>query len=100
MASDYRVGCLEDLGQAVGSQGLVAKVVQTRSGPTFLRVVNPEAGSLAEDVTCAPAPGTPEHYYWWSWGERMHRVDDPGGAASKLAHVLQPLPHEAHGSRS
>jgi len=66
-------------------------VVRTRSGPAFLRVVNPEAASLAEDVTCAPVPETADHYFWWSWGERMHRVDDVGGAALKLAHVLQPL---------
>jgi len=90
VATDDRVGYLEDLGQAVGACGLLARVVRTRSGPAFLRVVNPEAGSLAEDVTCAPAPGAGEHYYWWSWGERLHRVDDPCGAASKLAHVLQP----------
>jgi len=90
--NDYRVGYLEELGEAVGSCGLVARVVRTRSGPAFLRVVNPEAGSLAEDVTCAPAPDSSGPYYWWSWGERMHRADDPQGAASKLAHVLQPLP--------
>lgn len=89
MVSDNRVGYLEVLEHELGSRGLVARVVRTRSGPAFLRVVNPEAASLAEDVTCAPAPNTRDHYYWWSWGERMHRVDDPGGAALKLAHVLQ-----------
>ncbi|REE95706.1 hypothetical protein [Thermomonospora umbrina] len=99
MVSDYRVGHLEDLGRAVGSRGLVSRVVRTRSGPVFLRVVNPEAGGLAEDVTCAPVPGRPDHYFWWSWGECMHRVDDPGGAASKLAHVLQAYVREAHASR-
>jgi len=89
VVSDRRVGYLEELEHELDTRGLVARVVRTRSGPAFLRVVNPEAASLAEDVTCAPAPDTPEHYYWWSWGERMHRVDDPVGAASKLAHVLQ-----------
>ncbi|MQY06360.1 hypothetical protein [Actinomadura macrotermitis] len=91
MVSDRRVGYLEELEHELGSRGLVARVVRTRSGPAFLRVVNPDAASLAEDVTCAPAPESRDHYYWWSWGERMHRVDDPGGAAVKLAHVLQPL---------
>ncbi|HEX2315382.1 MAG TPA: hypothetical protein VHJ17_16685 [Thermomonospora sp.] len=99
MASDYRVGHLEELRRAVGSRGLVARVVRTRSGPAFLRVVNPEAGGLAEDVTCAPVPDRPEHWFWWSWGERMHRVDDPGGAASKLAHVLQAYGRETRASR-
>lgn len=100
MVSDNRVGYLEELEHELGSRGLVARVVRTRSGPAFLRVVNPEAASLAEDVTCAPAPDTRDHYYWWSWGERMHRVDDPGGAAIKLAHVLQPHRREAHRARN
>ncbi|WP_235834523.1 hypothetical protein, partial [Actinomadura logoneensis] len=91
MAHDERVGYLEELEHELDTRGLVARVVRTRSGPAFLRVVNPEAASLAEDVTCAPAPETRDHYFWWSWGERMHRVDDPRGAASKLAHVLRPL---------
>lgn len=88
MVSNDRVGYLEELEHELDSRGLVARVVRTRSGPVFLRVVNPEAASLAEDITCAPTPDGPDHYYWWSWGERMHRVDDPGGAAVKLAHVL------------
>ncbi|WP_242614273.1 hypothetical protein [Actinomadura roseirufa] len=91
MVSDGGVGYLEELEHELDTRGLVARVVRTRSGPAFLRVVNPEAASLAEDVTCAPAPESPDHYFWWSWGELMHRVDDPGGAAVKLAHVLQPL---------
>jgi hypothetical protein len=91
VVSDRRVGYLRALERELAARGLVARVVRTRSGPAFLRVVNPAAASLAEDVTCAPAPETHDHYYWWSWGERMHRVDDVGGAAVKLAHVLQPL---------
>jgi hypothetical protein len=97
VVSDRRVGYLEELEHELDTRGLVARVVRTRSGPAFLRVVNPEAASLAEDVTCAPAPETKDHYFWWSWGERMHRVDDVGGAALKLAHVLQPLRHELRG---
>ncbi|WP_254716492.1 hypothetical protein [Actinomadura sp. WMMB 499] len=91
MVSDERVGYLQELECELGTRGLVARVVRTRSGPAFLRVVNPDAASLAEDVTCAPVPGGRDHYYWWSWGERMVRVGDPDAAARKLAHVLQPL---------
>ncbi|GAA3927306.1 hypothetical protein GCM10023085_05690 [Actinomadura viridis] len=91
MVADRRTGYLHELENELDTRGLIARVVQTRSGPAFLRVVNPDAASLAEDVTCAPAPESHDHYYWWSWGERMHRVDDPGGAAVKLARVLQPL---------
>jgi hypothetical protein len=89
VVSDNRLGYLEELVHELGSRGLTARVVRTRSGPDFLRVCNPEAASLAENVTCAPAPDSSEHYYWWSWGELMHRVDDPGGAARKVAHVLE-----------
>ncbi|MWA03828.1 hypothetical protein F8568_026275 [Actinomadura sp. LD22] len=91
MVTDRRVGYLQALERELDARGLVARVVRTRSGPAFLRVVNPAAASLAEDVTCAPVPDGHDHYFWWSWGERMHRVDDVGGAALKLAHVLQPL---------
>jgi len=98
VVSDRRLCYLEELVPELGSRGLVARVVRTRSGPAFLRVVNPEAASLSENVTCAPAPdsasGEGAHYYWWSWGELMHRVEDPGGAACKVAHVLQPC-HQA-----
>ena len=90
VVSDRRVVHLRALERELDARGLVARVVRTRSGPAFLRVVNPAAASLAEDVTCAPAPETHDHYFWWSWGERMHRVDDLGGAACKVAHVLEP----------
>ena len=96
MVSDKRLGYLEGLVPELGSRGLVARLVRSRSGPAFLRVVNPDAASLSENVTCAPAPdaasGEVADYYWWSWGERMHRADEPHEAARKVAHVLQPSP--------
>ncbi len=93
VVSDQPVGYLQELVGELDSRGLQARVVQARTGPVFLRVVNPEAASLAENVTCAPAPDSTDHYYWWSWGELLHRVDDPGGAATKVAHVLEANPY-------
>jgi hypothetical protein len=93
VAGDTRHDHLDQLVRELGARGLVASVVKTRSGPAFLRVVNPEATSLSEIVTCAPAPDSAEHFFWWSWGELMHQVDDPRGAAKKLARVLEP--HDA-----
>ncbi|GAA0946739.1 hypothetical protein [Actinocorallia libanotica] len=90
MAGNERIAYLEELVHALDARGLVARVVQTRSGPAFLRVVNPDAASLTENVTCAPVPESAEHYFWWSWGERLHRVDDPDAAARKVARVLEP----------
>ncbi|MFC0038700.1 hypothetical protein [Actinomadura rayongensis] len=97
MASDRRVAYLEDLEQALDTRGLVGRVVSTGTGHAFLRVINPDAASLAEDVTCAPSPESPDVYFWWSWGERLHPADDPATAASKLAHVLQPVCREPVG---
>jgi hypothetical protein len=53
-------------------------------------VINPNATSLAENVTCRAqaAPSCRDWYYWWSWGERMHTAEDPAGAATKVARVL------------
>ncbi|HEY3681763.1 MAG TPA: hypothetical protein VGL93_01925 [Streptosporangiaceae bacterium] len=83
---------LRDLADQLGTRGLRASVVQGATGVSFVRVVNPRASSLSETVTCAPISGdseTPDWYFWWSWGERMHRVDDPAGAATKVARVLE-----------
>ncbi|GAA2114274.1 hypothetical protein [Actinomadura alba] len=94
MLPDKRVGYLEELVHELGTHGLIARVVQARADdPVFLRVVNPEAASLSENVTCAPAPDTRDDYYWWSWGERLHQVGDPGGAAIKVARVLDVRRH-------
>ena len=90
MLRHTRVDHLERLVRELGAQGLIASVVKTRSGPAFLRVMNPEATGLSEIVTCAPAPDSAEDFFWWSWGELMHRVDDPRGAARKVARVLEP----------
>lgn len=79
-------GHLERLVSELAERGLHARVVRTQSGRAFVRVINPKATSLAENVTCRPQATT--DYYWWSWGERMHRADDPAGAANKVARVL------------
>jgi len=80
------LGHLERLVSELDARGLLARVVRTPSGRAFVRVINPKATSLTENVTCRPQATT--DYYWWSWGERMHRADDPAGAATKVARVL------------
>ena len=57
MLDERRVGYLEGLVRELGERGLVARVVRSRSGPAFCRVINPEAASLSENVMCAPEPG-------------------------------------------
>ncbi len=87
--SNGPLGYLENLAAELGARGLAARVLRTVSGVAFVRVINPLATTMRESVTCAPSPaGLHDWYYWWSWGECLHRVDDPAGAASKVAHVL------------
>jgi hypothetical protein len=75
-------GHLERLASELGTRGFHARVVHSQTGRAFVRVINPNATSLTENVVCKAAD------YWWSWGERMHRADDPAGAATKVARVL------------
>lgn len=88
-------GHLERLVSELDARGLLARVIRTQTGRAFVRVINPEATSLAENVTCRPQATT--DYYWWSWGECMHRADDPAGAASKVARVLAAVGDGAQG---
>ncbi|MEV0616935.1 hypothetical protein AB0I81_26695 [Nonomuraea sp. NPDC050404] len=81
---------LERLVAELAERGLLARVVQTQNGRRFVRVINPKATSLSENVTCrsAAVSDMPDWWYCWSWGERMHTADDPAGAATKVARVL------------
>lgn len=73
---------LEHLADELDARGLIARVVRTPSGRAYVRVINPNATSLTENVVCQSTD------YWWSWGEPIHRADDPAGAATKVARVL------------
>lgn len=91
MVEERRLGHLQSLVRELARRGLVARVVRSRSGPSYCRVVNPGSGGMSENVMCAPAPGDPSRCpwsYWWSWGEPLHDVADPDGAAAKIARVL------------
>ncbi|MER7363167.1 hypothetical protein ACI2LC_41580 [Nonomuraea wenchangensis] len=81
---------LERLVKELGARGLLARVIRTQGGRQFVRVINPKATSLTENVTCrsATVSDMPDWWYCWSWGERMHTADDPAGAATKVARVL------------
>ncbi|MCP2338243.1 hypothetical protein [Actinomadura rupiterrae] len=84
---DARRVHLEALGKAIRElTGLRARVVPV--GPAFLRVVNPKAAGLAEDVRCDLLAG--EWWFVWSWGDSLGPADDPDGAARAVEHVLTP----------
>jgi hypothetical protein len=79
---------LEVLKHHLAARGFRARVVQPRSKPTFLRVVNIETGQLSEDITCAQAEG--ELCFLWSWGTPITPVRHPESAAERVAYVLRP----------
>jgi hypothetical protein len=56
------------------------------SGPSGQ--ANSPAGQAGGELNHHSGGAMHDWYYWWSWGECMHRVADPTGAASKIAHVL------------
>ncbi|MDA0634602.1 hypothetical protein ACQEUU_34885 [Nonomuraea sp. CA-218870] len=85
---DDNFGHLERLVSELDARGLLARVVRAQSGRLFVRVINPNATSLSESVTCRPGTDLPDWWYCWSWGERLHTADDPAGAATKVARVL------------
>jgi len=85
---DDNFGHLERLVAELDARGLLARVVRTQKGRLFVRVINPKATSLSENVTCRAAADLADRWYCWSWGERLHTADDPAGAATKVARVL------------
>ncbi|WP_116022366.1 hypothetical protein [Thermomonospora umbrina] len=55
----------------------------------YLRVVNQDAGVLAEDIGCRIEEDG-RHWFTWSWGDIIGPVGDPEGAADKIQRVITP----------
>jgi hypothetical protein len=86
--ADSRRSHLEHLGEAVEAKtDLHARVRQaTQSGPAVLRIVNPTAPDLKEDLECDLLDGR-----WslvWSWGDVLGSADDIEDAVSAIKRVL------------
>jgi hypothetical protein len=79
---------LEALKHQLTVRGFRARLVRPRSQPTFLRVVNVQAGQFSEDITCASAEG--ELCFLWSWGAAITPVRHPESAAERVAYALSP----------
>ncbi|WP_119927687.1 hypothetical protein [Bailinhaonella thermotolerans] len=82
MAGEELVAHLRRLGDEVAEFGLRARVCAERNGWPYLRVVNPEAETMAENVSCATGA------YVWSWGDRIGPVGNPRRVALVIARVL------------
>ncbi len=84
-------GRLERLGPALASYGMTASLVTPPGRVPSLRVVNPAAPALAEDIYAGRcADGT--WGFWWSWAERIAAAGDADRAAALIARVLA-APH-------
>jgi hypothetical protein len=86
--ADPRRSRLERLGEAVEAKtDLRARVRQaTQSGPAVLRIVNPTAPDLKEDLGCDLLDER-----WslvWSWGDVLGPADDIEDAVSAIERVL------------
>ena len=56
-----------------------------------LRVVNPAAPALAEDVYAGYCEDG-SWWFWWSWAERIAAASELERAAERVAHVLSAQP--------
>jgi hypothetical protein len=78
---------LDQLEPALAARGMTASLVTPAGRVPSLRVVNPAAPALAEDVyagCCADG----SWWFWWSWAERIAAASDLDQAAARIAHVL------------
>ena len=71
---------------------MTASLVTPAGRVPSLRVLNPAAPALAEEVYAGSCEdGT--WWFWWSWAERIATASDVDQAAALIAHVLA-APHQ------
>ncbi len=82
---------LDQLGPALAVRGMTASLVTPAGRVPSLRVVNPAASALAEDVYAGCCEDG-SWWFWWSWAERIAAASDLDQAAARIAHVLAASP--------
>ena len=82
---------LDQLGPALAARGMAASLVTPAGRVPSLRVVNPAAPALAEDVYAGCCEDG-SWWFWWSWAERIAAATDLDQAAARIAHVLAASP--------
>lgn len=85
-----RATALKELGLVLDGKGFRVRINRPIGGPAFLRVANPAAGGLSENVTCKPGCDD-ELFYFYSWGDPITPVSEMESAAERLMRVLSPL---------
>jgi hypothetical protein len=78
---------LDRLGPALAARGMTASLVTPAGRVPSLRVVNPAAPALAEDVYAGCCEDG-SWWFWWPWAERIAAAADLDQAAARIAHVL------------
>ncbi|HWG60075.1 MAG TPA: hypothetical protein VG253_00045 [Streptosporangiaceae bacterium] len=82
---------LDTLAPVLSRHGLRANLLAPPGRVPSLRVINPAAPALAEDIYAGCCEDG-SWWFWWSWAERIASTEDTDGAAARIAHVLD-APH-------
>jgi hypothetical protein len=85
--AEAAVSRLEALGAELGRLGWTARLIIAAGTPPVLRVANPAAARLADDIRAAPA-GSGQPSYWWSWGDPVAAAT-PAEAAALISRALR-----------
>jgi len=81
-AHEAEATALEKLAAELGARGFESRLITAESGHPSLKVTNPQATALSENVLAA------EGWLWWSWAERIAAVTDVAAAADAITRVL------------
>ena len=80
---------LEDTKSVIEKEtDFICRLVEGHGDDPYLRVINPKASDLAEDIRCLIA-GDGKHCFFWSWGDTIGPADDPAGIIDPLSRVLR-----------
>jgi hypothetical protein len=78
---------LDRLAPVLARQGMTTNLMAPAGRVPSLRVVNPAAPALAEDVYAGCCEDG-SWWFWWSWAERIAAATELERAAERVVHVL------------
>ena len=84
---------LDRLAPVLAQHGMATNLMAPAGRVPSLRVINPAAPALAEDVYAGCCEDG-SWWFWWSWAERIAAATELERAAERVAHVLSAV-HES-----